>query len=819
MTLIDITDRKLAEEELKKNEEFYRSVLHTTLEGFWVVDLNGSFIDVNEAYCEIIGYSRDELLSMSIEDLEFEQNREVILRQIEEIKKIGKRRFESRHRCKNGELVNLDISVNYLPHNNRLFTFLRDITKQKNAEKIMQARLRISDHAFDRSLDELMTKILDEAEVLTASSIGFFHFVEIDQETLSLQTWSTNTLASICRAKGKRQHYKLENAGVWADCVREREALIHNDYPSMPGRKGLPPGHAPVKRELVVPVLRNNRIVAVVGVGNKEFDYTNQDLMILKEFSNLAWDIVIRKRSEESLRSTQLRYSELFKSLTDAYVNVDMDGRIIESNLAFQTMTGYTEEELYSITYLDLTPEKWHLHESQILEKQVLKRGYSDSYQKEYQRKDGSLISVELKTYLLKDNYETPVGMWAIVGDITERKRAEVELKKAKESAESANRAKSDFLSTMSHEIRTPLSAMLGNLELLEGSHVSLQQMEYLKDCKSASQMLLQVINDVLDFSKIEAGKLELFNEIFSISSLSMQMVRLFTASARQKGLEITLELGKGLPEFIEGDQQRIRQIISNLINNAIKFTKHGRLSMSVECDTENTVPIQGKLPLRIVVSDTGVGIPEDKQELIFESFTQGEAFGKRTASGTGLGLPICRKLLGLMGGSISLSSIPGEGSVFTVLLPVSLCSSTVKVQPVVSDAAKTTPSSIRILLADDDERGRGVAQKLLQRRGYIVEAVENGTKLLETLERESFDILITDISMPDMEGTEVARIIRSGKREGINSKIPIIAMTAHAFAEDRERFLDAGINGYIAKPVNLDLLFSKIEELCSSAD
>lgn len=696
-----------------------------------------------------------------------------------------------------------------------------DITERKQAEQALQARLRISEYALGHSLEELLIKFLDEAEALTESQIGFLHFVDPDQVNLSLQTWSSNTRTNYFAAEGLCQHNPLESAGVWADCIREKRALIHNNYQSLTGRKGLPPGHAPVQRELVVPIFSNQLIVAVLGVGNKLTDYTAHEMMILERLANLAWEIIKRKKLEESLKAFELKYSRLFKSMMDAYCCVDMNGRIIESNASFQKMTGYSAEELASLTYVQLTPDRWHGYEKEIVENQVIVNGYSDSYQKEYRRKDGSIIDVELQTFLLKDDFGKPVGMWAIIRNITDRKLIEKKLWQAKEAAEAASHAKSDFLATMSHEIRTPLSAMLGNVELLEGSQLTPQQREYLNDCKSASRMLLQVINDVLDFSKIEVGKLELVNESFSVASMALQLVRIFSASARHKSLELTLSLADDLPAYIFCDQQRLRQIISNLLSNAIKFTEQGRVSLEFYRQQSLPAACQHQAVLCIVVRDTGVGIPPDKQEIIFDSFTQVENFSTRTTAGTGLGLPICRRLLELMDGTVTVSSLPGEGSVFTITLPVTISRSQPEIQPVteaeIPAQGKFAPR--KILFADDDKMGRTVAQKLLQRRGHKVTAVENGEALLNALKGEEFEIVLTDISMPDMDGTEVARIIRAGKRPGINSHVPIIAMTAHAFLEDREQFMSSGINGYIAKPVNLEELLKLIDELCSRSE
>jgi len=685
VTLIDINERKQAENELNLFLDLVPDMV-------CIASTDSQFKRINRAFTKKLGFSEQELLATSFLELVHPDDKDTTM-SVVATQCTGSEctiNYTNRYRCKDGSYRWLEWLSEPLFGTTLLYAAARDITERKQSEMVLHSRLIISDYAYKHSLDELLTKVLDEAEILTESRIGFFHFVETDQVTLSLQAWSSNTTSSFCTAEGKGEHYPLDRAGVWADCIRDKKALIHNSYESLSNRRGLPPGHAALQRELVVPIVRNDLIVAVLGVGNKTTDYTEQEMTTLENLANLAWDIVKRKRAEDALRQ-------------------------------------------------------------------------------------------------------------------------------AKDAAEAANIAKCDFLATMSHEIRTPLGAMLGNVELLEGSTLTPQQQEYLKDCKSASQMLLQVINDVLDFSKIEAGKLELASEAYSFSSMGRQLVRMFSASARQKGLDLSVSLADDLPEFIRGDQQRLRQIISNLLGNAIKFTRHGTVTLEIGCEEAPSAVSPDKAVLRIVISDTGIGIPRDKLDHIFESFTQVESFGTRSASGTGLGLPICRRLLALMGGSITVSSVPGEGSVFTVLLPVAIAESREQVPDRTQAHIGGQILPLKILLADDEQAGRTVAQKLLQRRGYKVTAVENGAELLDALQKDEFDIVLTDISMPDMEGTQVARIIRSGERPGINPRIPIIAMTAHAFSEDRERFLAAGINGYVAKPVNLEELFKQIEELCSS--
>ena len=385
----------------------------------------------------------------------------------------------------------------------------------------------------------------------------------------------------------------------------------------------------------------------------------------------------------------------------------------------------------------------------------------------------------------------------------------ELELIAARRVAESANIAKSAFLATMSHEIRTPLNAMTGNLTLLEMTLLTEQQQKYIRDCSSASQMLLRVINDILDFSKIEAGKMELVNEGYSPLTMLDSLVSIFACRAEEKQLRLTLKVIGQLPDAILGDRHRFSQIISNLLSNAIKFTLQGEVTLSASIITSG----QGAKLLAVSVGDSGIGIPPEQQSAIFDSFTQLDNFSTRRHGGTGLGLAISKRLVEMMGGEITLSSSPGAGSTFTVTTPVTLCAA-----PETAKQAKTIKGITRkILLADDDTFGREIATAMLERKGHRITAVEDGAAVMEALQNNQFDVLITDISMPDMDGTQVANIIRSGEQEGIDLKIPIIAMTAHAFPQDRERFLDSGINGYISKPVNFNELLGLIEEVCGT--
>ncbi len=392
-------------------------------------------------------------------------------------------------------------------------------------------------------------------------------------------------------------------------------------------------------------------------------------------------------------------------------------------------------------------------------------------------------------------------------------KKSEHDLRVAKEAAEAASWAKTNFLATMSHEIRTPLNALKGNLELLSSAHLNGQQREYLADCMAASNILMQVINDVLDFSKIEAGKLCLSSESVAVQALARQLVRIFMPSAQQKGLRLTLALGADLPEYILGDRLRISQIISNLLSNAIKFTQQGEIGLDLQYEAATSA--DGTALLRIRVRDTGVGIPEDQFERVFESFKQLENFGVRKFSGTGLGLAICKRLVNIMGGKIVVTSQPGLGSTFCVSLPA------IQSAPPQEEEQTSEEHGVphSILFADDDALSRKMMTSLFAGVGYGITVVENGSQLIERLKQRDFDVVLTDISMPDINGIEVAKFVRSGECPDINPRVPIIALTAHAFPNDREKFLAVGINDLAVKPIDFESLLKQIEAVLQASD
>jgi len=438
----DITNRIEMEKALRIALAKYKTLFEYFPLGVTVADGAGNILETNPAAAKLLAVSRDEHAQRSIDGAEWRIIRPNGTPMPPE-EYAGVRALEENRLVENVEMgifkpdhstTWLSVSAVPIPLEERgvVITY-SDVTERNRFENLLQARLNLSLFAESHTLDELLQKMLDEAEALTNSQIGFAHFLEADQKTLELQMWSTNTLKHMCNAEGKGQHYSVDKAGVWVECIYTRAPVIHNDYASLPAsrRKGMPKGHAPVIREFVVPVIRGDLIVAIFGVGNKPTEYTPNDVDVVLQLANLTWDIIQRKRVEEALKFSEKKYRMLHESMIDGFVRINMNGEILDYNQAYKDMLGYSETELNSLTYLDITPENWHDHEMRIVKSQILTRGFSDIYEKEYKRKDGVIFPVELRTVVLRDEQGNPTGMWAIVRDITSRKQVEMALQQS----------------------------------------------------------------------------------------------------------------------------------------------------------------------------------------------------------------------------------------------------------------------------------------------------------------------------------------------------------------------------------------------------
>ncbi len=821
----DITDRKQAENALRENKQFLDALLNAVPIPIFFKGRNGRYLGFNKTFEKLFGRTREELIEKSVFDVNPKELAEVYYAKDEELfTHSGIQIYESQVKDTQGvEHAVIFHKAAFEGQNGEvkgLIGAILDITEYKHAElereldkKRLELLLQLS-ALSDASQDEILAFSLEAIQVAVQSEFAFIGFMDDAETVMTITTWSQGVMDH-CSIDSAPLVFPVAGAGLWGESIRQRVPTVVNEYTAPhPHKRGCPVGHIPIKRFLEIPVFDGERIVAVAAAANKLEEYTQSDINALTVLMEKLFNLLKRKWVEEALRVSREEIKAYMDNSFDVIFALNTQGDFLFASRAWERHFGYPVSEVLGKNFAqfvhpdDVTPCAGYLAD--------ILRGWEGRTSPAYRvrQADGTWrwFIANGSCYLDKNNGRQFIG---VGHDISERLQAENDLRHAKVAAEVASQAKSDFLATMSHEIRTPLSALLGNIELLEATQLDPDQHQHLKNCRIASEMLLQVINDVLDFSKIEAGKLELSSEIFSVISTAWQLVRIFAGSAEQKGIALIPLLADDLPAYISGDQHRLRQIISNLLSNAIKFTDHGTVTLEIT-QKKPLANSSDRVILEISVRDTGKGIPLDKQATIFDSFTQLEALTTRHHTGTGLGLSICQRLAEIMGGTISLSSVPDEGSVFTLVLPVTVCQAPQQKQ---RPRRAKVAMPWNILLADDEELGRATTATLLRRRGHQVTTVANGADLLETLQQQHFDILLSDISMPDMDGLEVVRIIRSGKLEGIDALIPAIAMTAHAFHKDTESFLAAGFSGYVSKPINFEALLQQIDELCRKTD
>ena len=429
-------------------------------------------------------------------------------------------------------------------------------------------------------------------------------------------------------------------------------------------------------------------------------------------------------------------------------------------------------------------------------------------------RNDARELWVASIVKLIRDAAGKPQRLIGIMQNITDRKAAEAELIKAKEAAELANRAKSTFLATMSHEIRTPLNGVLGMAQAMAVDALSDVQRERLDVIHQSGETLLAILNDVLDLSKIEAGKLELEETEFDIAALARGAHAAFTAIANGKGVSFGLTVQQRAQGVWIGDSTRVRQILYNLVSNALKFTEAGEVRVSVERTDGG---------LRLTVRDTGIGIAPDALRALFQKFEQADASTTRRYGGTGLGLAICRELAGLMGGTIAVTSVVGEGSAFTVDLP--LAKIEVEERTIEEDAgverdqaaapgAALGGSALRVLAAEDNSVNQLVIKTLLNQIGIEAHIVSTGQEAVDAWEAEDWDLILMDIQMPEMDGPTASRFIRERERALGRTRTPIVALTANAMAHQVTQYRDAGMDDFIAKPIEVGHLFAVLQRV-----
>ncbi|HEY3476699.1 MAG TPA: PAS domain S-box protein [Anaerolineales bacterium] len=700
VTSTDISDRVNIEKELRASEAHYRALADSITDILIELDHDLRYTHWNKAYETLTGIAANDAIGKTPKEL-FGQAEEYdrIQRIYAEVLQTQQPKSFEMVLVVNGEKRLFE--SNAYPSTGGVSVVAKDVTDRRRSEVILQKRFEFMEYAGRHSLNELMQKAVDEVSELTDSPIGFFHFMEPDQTSLGMQTWSTNAFRLFPVPINEGSHLPVDQAGVWAEAVRKRRPMIQNDYNALTGKKGLPQGHVPILREMVIPIIRNERLVAVMGVGNKPQDYTSLDLDIATRLADYAWDVTERKQMEVALE--------------------------VERNHLVQR--------------------------------------------------------VEERT---------------------------ADLSRANSNLARALRVKDEFLANMSHELRTPLNAILGLSESLGeqiAGPLNEKQQKYISTISESGHHLLSLINDILDLAKIDAGQITLDINKVDIRSVCQASLRMIKQLAQKKNQEVALEIDPGLG-LMWADERRLKQMIVNLLGNAVKFTpENGKLGLQVQGDQEAN-------QISFTVWDNGIGIKQEDLARLFQPFVQLDSGLARESTGTGLGLALVAQMARLHGGGVNAHSEAGKGSRFTIVLPwepVMVMDSAARMRITGKFRAIqfNETNKPRILLVEDTKEVIMMLKDYLELAGYQVFTAQDGIDGIVQARHVKPDLILMDVQMARMDGIETTRKLRGDPNFRYT---PIIALTALAMPQDRERCLAVGMDEYISKPVNLKALVKIIQ-------
>ncbi len=819
----DITERKQLEDALRSSEKRYRELMENSQGMMCTHAMDGTLLSVNPAAARSLGYRPADMTGKNLRLFMPAALRHLFddyLRRLEEnsfdtgllqlVDCNGKQRVwmyrNSIHREPGQQNCVLGHSV--------------DITERLFAEKTLKERnelldaltsaqsLYISDTDPKIIFDNLLSTVLS----LTQSQYGFIGEVLRDDE--GNPYLRTHAITNIAWDETTRQLYEKHVATgmefrnldtLFGAVMKTGEAVIANDPANDPRRGGLPKGHPPLDAFLGVPLYRGSEMIGVVGIANRPRGYNERVVELLQPLLATCGNIIeayrndLRRRAAESaLRQSEQRYRTVVEEINEVVFQADAEGRWTFLNPVWEKLTGYSVEESIGRHFYDYIHPDDHQRIREIARQSAGKKMDSTRAEMRYLTRTGDTRWVDALAGFTYDEDGRLAASFGTLRDVTERKEFEDELSRARDLALESARLKSEFLANMSHEIRTPMNGVIGMTELLLSTRLSEDQREFARTIKSSGEALLTIIDDILDFSKIESGKLRFSATAFRLLPVVEDVVELLSERARSKNIEMISLVAADVPRKVCGDAGRVRQVLTNLLGNAVKFTDCGSVTVRVSKESED----EDRVMIRFNISDTGIGISEDQQQKLFQPFSQADGSSTRRYGGTGLGLAISRQLVELMGGQIGVDSAPGSGSTFWFTIRFE--------KEVDDDLEKAFLSCGRVLVVDDSATSRAFIQMQLRAWGIRNDSAASGKAALEMLKdairhKDPFTVALVDMQMTDMSGLALAQKIKTDPRI---SSTRLAVVTSLRRRSDHKAMKESGIESWFTKPVKPSQLY-----------